>query len=75
MEGHRSPSALQLVEGVSPPPPWTEGHRTLTDSPLRMRLQATGIGAGAAEGVGRGNGWCPRDWICRSLSRLIQGLR
>ena len=55
----QSPSALQLVEGVCPPPPQTEGHQTLMDIPLQVRLQATGIGTGATEGVGRGNGWHP----------------
>ena len=50
--------------GGLPPPPQTGGHQTLMDTPLRVRLQATGIGEGAIEGAGRGNGWCPQGWIC-----------
>ena len=56
VEGHRSPSALQSVKGVHPLLPQTGEHQTLMDTPLRVRLWATGIGA---EGVGRGNGWHP----------------
>ena len=51
-------------EGVCPPPPQTGGHWTLMDTPWRVRLRAVGIGEEATEGVGRGNGWCPQDWIC-----------
>ena len=75
MEGHQNPSALQSVEGVHPLPPQTGEHQTQMDTPLQVRLQATSIGAEATEEVERGNGWCPRGWICRSLSRLIQGWR
>ena len=53
MEGHLSPSPLQWVEGVCLPPPQTEGHWTPMGTPLQVRPQATGIGAGTAEGVGR----------------------
>ena len=74
-EGHQRPSALRSAEGVHPLPPQTGECQTLTDTPLQVRLPATGIGAGAAEGVGRGNGWHLRDWICRSSSRPIQGQR
>ena len=74
-EGHRSPSALQLVEGIFPPPPQTGEHQTLMDTPLQVRLQAPDIGTEATEGVGKGNGWCQQDWICRSLSQLIQRQR
>ena len=72
MEGHRSPSALQSAEGGQPLLPWTGGCQTLMDTPLQVRLQAASVGA---EGVGRGNGWHPRDWICRSSSRSIRGQR
>ena len=58
VEGHQSPSALQLAEGVCLPPPWTEGHRTLMGTPWRVRPQAAGIGARATEGVRRRSGWC-----------------
>ena len=40
----------------------------MMDTPLQVRLQAASVGAGAAEGVGRGNGWHLQDWTCRSLS-------
>ena len=75
MEGHRRPSALWSVEGVHPLPPQTGEHQTLMDTPLHVRLQVTGIGAEATEGVGRGNGWHPRDRICQSSSQPIQGWR
>ena len=74
-EGHRRPSVLWSAEGVCPLPPQTGECETLMDSPLRVRLWAAGIGAEATEGVGRGNSWHPRDWICRSSSQLIQGQR
>ena len=74
-EGHQRPSALQSAEGVHLPPTQTGECQTLMDTPLLVRLWAAGIGAEAAEGAGRGNGWCQRDWICRSLSRLIEGRR
>ena len=45
--------------GGSPPSSPHRGHQTLMDTPLQVRLQAAGIGAEAAEGVGRGNGWHP----------------
>ena len=40
----QSPRALQLVEGVCPPLPWTGGYQTLMDTPLQVRLRATSIG-------------------------------
>ena len=48
MEGHQNPSALQSAERVHPLPPQTGEHQTLMDTPLRVRLRATGIGAEAA---------------------------
>ena len=54
--------------GGLPPSSPDRGHQTLMDTPPQVRLQATGIGTEAAEGVGGGNGWHPRDWICQSLS-------
>ena len=75
MKGHQSPSALQSVEGVQPLLPQTGEHQTLMDTPLQVRPRDASIGAEATEGVGRGNGWCPRDWIYQSLSRLIWGRR
>ena len=39
VEGHRSPSALQLVEGVHPLLPQTGKHQTLMDTPLQVRLE------------------------------------
>ena len=57
-----------------PPSSPDRGCQTLMDTPLQVRLQATGIGTEAAEGVGRGNGWCPRDWICRSLKSTDPGV-
>ena len=68
MEGHQGPSALQSVEGVRPLPPQRGEHQTLMDTPLQVRLQAASIGAEAAGGVGKGNGWHQQDWICRSSS-------
>ena len=50
--------------GGLPPPPYTKGHWTRTDTPQRVRLRAASIGAGAAEGVERGNSWHLQDWIC-----------
>ena len=38
--------------GVLPPLPQTGGCWTLMDTPLQVRLWATGIGTEAAEGVG-----------------------
>ena len=66
--GHQRPSALQLAEGVCPLLPQTGEHWTLMDTPLQVRWQATSIGTEAAEGVGKENDLCQRDWICRSLS-------
>ena len=45
------------------------------DTPPRVRLQAADMGAEAAEGAGRGNGGCPRDWIYQCLSQPIRGWR
>ena len=47
--------------GVRPLLPQTGECQTLMDTPLRVRLWATGI---RAEAAGKGNGWRPRDWIC-----------
>ena len=68
---HGRPPKFQCTmvnRGGSPPSSPDREHQTLMDSPLQVRLQDAGIGAGTAEGVGRGNGWHPLDWICRSLS-------
>ena len=45
--------------GGHPLPPQTGKCLTLMDTPLQVRLQAASVGAGATEGVGRGNGWHP----------------
>ena len=68
VKGHQRPSALQLVEGVHPLPLQIRECQTLMDTPLQVRLWAAGIATEAAEEVGKGNGWCQQDWICRSLS-------
>ena len=44
-------------------------------TPLQVRPQSIGIDVGAVEGVGRRSGWLLQDWICQSLSQLIQGQR
>ena len=65
-----------MVDGEGCPLlPQTREHQTLTDTPLLVRPQDAGVGAGAAEGVGRGNGWHLLDWICQSLSQPIQEWR
>ena len=53
-------------------PPQTGECRTLMVTPLQVRLQAISTITGAEEGVGRRSGWLLQDWICQSLSRLIQ---
>ena len=75
MEGHRRPNAIQLMEGVCPLPPQTGECQTLMDTLLPVRRWVTSIDTEAAEEVGKENGWCQRDWICQSLSQLIQGWR
>ena len=70
--GRPPKSQYTTVSGGGLPPSFPDqGHQTLMDTPLRVRLQATGIGTEATEGVGRGNGLHLRDWICRSLSQPI----
>ena len=55
-------------EGLPPSSP-DRGYSTASET------MDTGIGTEATEGVGRGNDWCPQDWICPSLSRPIWGQR
>ena len=73
--GTARPHGLQSAEGIHLLPPQTGEHQTLMDTPLQVRLRATGIGTEATEGIGSRNGWHPQGWICRSLSRPIQGQR
>ena len=54
--------------GLPPSSPDRGVMDTLMDTPLQVRLQAAGKGAEATGGAGKGNGWCQRDWICRSSS-------
>ena len=50
-------SQCTTVDGGGLPPSSPDrGHQILMDTPLRVRLWVTGVGAGATEGVGRGNG-------------------
>ena len=72
---HLSPSALCWVEGAHLLPPWTGGHQTLMGTLLQVRPWAHSEDTGAIKEVGRRCGWHLQDWICRSLSQLIQGLR
>ena len=72
VDDHLSLRVLLLAGEVHLLPHQTGEHRTLMVTPLQVRLQAISTITGATEGVGRRSSWLLQDWICQSLSQLIQ---